>query len=246
MRTKWSHVLITFNEDDIKLVSFLHIDAMAITAHIDRWDVTRVLIDNGSQAEILFVSTFEQMGFDKKQLKEASKPLYDFGERRIEPIGSISLLVCFGSLRNTRTEYITFDVVDMNYPYNAIFGRGLLNTFEAMLHSLYLCVKVSGTLGVISIHGSQEDARNIEQGFAPSHRNVNCLQDAKAENSNGDVKSKNEDSFTSRPIEPECEAKRVPLDPRVSNKAVMITQDLSASEEAKLLSFFDKNSDVFT
>jgi hypothetical protein len=44
----------------------------------------RVLVDNGSQTEILFLSTFEQMGFDRKQLKEASKPLYGFGGRKIE------------------------------------------------------------------------------------------------------------------------------------------------------------------
>jgi hypothetical protein len=67
----------------------------------------------------------------------------------------------------------------MSYPYNAIFGRGLLNTFEAALHSLYLCLKVPTTMGVITIHGSQKDVRNIEQGFAPSHMNVNCLQDEK-------------------------------------------------------------------
>jgi hypothetical protein len=152
LRTKWSHIPLTFNEDGIKLVSFPHTDAMVIIVHIDKWDATRVLVDNDSQAKILFLSTFEQMGFDRKQLKEAPKPLYGFGGRRIEPIGSISLPVSFGSLRNTRIEYITFDVVDMNYPYNAIFGRGLLNTLEAVLHSLYLCLKVPAALGVISIH----------------------------------------------------------------------------------------------
>jgi hypothetical protein len=41
-------------------------DAMVITAHIDKWNVTRVLVDNGSQSEIMFLSTFEQMGFSKK------------------------------------------------------------------------------------------------------------------------------------------------------------------------------------
>jgi hypothetical protein len=186
------------------------------------------------------------MGFNRKQLKEASKPLYGFGGRRIGPIGSISLLVSFGSLHNARTEYIIFDVVGMNYHYNAIFGSGLLNTFEAALHSLYLYLKGSAALGVISIHGSQKDARNIEQGFAPGHINVNYLQDEKAENCNGDAKSKNEGSFTSRPIEPECETKRVPLDARVPDKAVMISQDLSTNEEAELLSFLDRNNDVFT
>jgi hypothetical protein len=73
---------------------------MVITTHIDKWDVIRILIDNGSHAEILFLSAFDQMGFDRKQLKEATKPLYGFGGRRIEPVGSISLLVSFSSLQN--------------------------------------------------------------------------------------------------------------------------------------------------
>jgi hypothetical protein len=43
---------------------------MVITIHIDRWVVPRILIDNGIQAEILFLSAFKKMGYDKKQLKE--------------------------------------------------------------------------------------------------------------------------------------------------------------------------------
>jgi hypothetical protein len=76
------------------------------------------------------------MGFDRKQLKEAPKPLYGFGGKRIKPVSSISLPVSFGNHHNTRTEYFTFDVVDMSYPYNAIFGSGLLNTFEQLFSLL--------------------------------------------------------------------------------------------------------------
>jgi hypothetical protein len=161
VRTKWSHVQITFTEVDIKLTSFPHTDMMVITAHIDKWNVKRVLVDNGSLAEILFLSTLEHMGFNKKQLKEASKPLYGFDGKKIEPVGSISLPVSFGTLTNARTDYITFDMVDMSYPYNAIFRR-VLNTFEAALHSLYRCLKIPATQGVISVHSSHKDARNIE------------------------------------------------------------------------------------
>jgi hypothetical protein len=98
IRTKWSHVQITFTEANIKLTSFPHTNAIVITAHIDKWNVMRVLVDNGNQVEILFFSTFEQMGFNKKQLKEASKPLYGFGGKKIELVGSISLPVSFGTL----------------------------------------------------------------------------------------------------------------------------------------------------
>jgi hypothetical protein len=81
-------MLITFTKAYIKFVSFPQTDAMVITSHIDKWDVGRVFVDNASQTEILFLSAFDQMGFNRKQLKEASKSLYGFIGRRIEPIGS--------------------------------------------------------------------------------------------------------------------------------------------------------------
>jgi hypothetical protein len=161
-QTKWSHVPLTFTKANIKLISFPHTNFMVITTHIDKWDVSRVLIDNGSQAEILFLTAFDQMGFNKNQLKETMNSLYGFRGRRVVPIGSISLSVSFGSQQNTQTEQVTFDVVDMHYPYNAIFGIGLLTTFETTLHSVYLCLKVPTPLAAISIHGNQREARNIE------------------------------------------------------------------------------------
>jgi hypothetical protein len=39
--------------------------------------------------------------------------------------------------------------------------------------------------------------------------------------------------------------KRVLLDPRVLDKTVMISQDITAREAIELLSFLDKNNDVF-
>jgi hypothetical protein len=50
----------------MNLVSFHHTDAMVLTVHIDRWDVPGIPIDNGSQAEILFLWAFKKMGYDKK------------------------------------------------------------------------------------------------------------------------------------------------------------------------------------
>jgi hypothetical protein len=69
---------ITFSFQDVNLASFPHTDAMVVTIHTDEWDVTKILIDNGSQAEILFLTAFDKIGFDQKQLKESTKPLYGF------------------------------------------------------------------------------------------------------------------------------------------------------------------------
>jgi hypothetical protein len=129
-KAKWSHMPITFSVEDINLALFPHTNALVVTVYIDRWDITRILIDNGSQAEILFLSVFEKMGYNQKQLKKPMKPLYGFGSKRIEHVSVITLPISFGTPQNPKTEYITFDVVDMHYMYNAIFRRGLLNTFK--------------------------------------------------------------------------------------------------------------------
>jgi hypothetical protein len=62
--TKWSHMPITFSAQDVNLASFPHTDAMVVTIHIDRRDITKILIDNDSQAEILFLVASENMGYD--------------------------------------------------------------------------------------------------------------------------------------------------------------------------------------
>jgi hypothetical protein len=55
---------ITFSTQDVNLASFPHTDAMVFTIHIDRRDITKILIDNDSQAEILFLVASENMGYD--------------------------------------------------------------------------------------------------------------------------------------------------------------------------------------
>jgi hypothetical protein len=56
----------------------------------------------------------------------------------------------------------------MEYPYNAIIGRGTLNAFEAILHPTYLCMKIPSEQGPIVVHGSQEAARRAEGSWMDS------------------------------------------------------------------------------
>jgi uncharacterized protein YfaT (DUF1175 family) len=86
---------ISFSAQDVDLALFPHTDAMVLTIHMDRWDVTKIFIDSGSQEEIFFVSVFKKMGYDKKQLKEPTKPFYGFGGKRIEMVGVITLPISF-------------------------------------------------------------------------------------------------------------------------------------------------------
>ena len=59
-------------------------------------------------------------------------------------------------------------VLGMEYPYNAIVGRGTLNAFEAILHPAYLCMKIPSEQGPIAVHGSQEAARKAKGKWTDS------------------------------------------------------------------------------
>jgi hypothetical protein len=44
----------------VNLASFPHTNAMVLTIHFDRWDISRILVNNGNQEEILFLLAFEK------------------------------------------------------------------------------------------------------------------------------------------------------------------------------------------
>jgi len=127
----------------------------------------------------------------------------------------------------------------MNYPYLAIFGRGLINKFKAVVHQLYLCMKMPASRGIITVRGDQQLARDIERGVAPGQRNVHVLEAQKTATF-GKI-SKEKVTFDEG-----CEVKRVPLDKHLPDKVVTISATLSEEEEKELLDFRNKNKDVFT
>ena len=96
------------------------------------------------------------MNIDRNLLQPADIPLIGFGGKRVEALGKISLPVSLGDTFNPRIEHVTFGVVEMNYPYLAIFGRGLINKFEAVVHQLYLCTKMPTSKSIITVRGNQQ------------------------------------------------------------------------------------------
>jgi hypothetical protein len=123
VQTRWSHVPLTFDARDVDLRSSPHVDAMVINCSVAGWDLHKVLVDNGSQADIIFLHAFDRMGISHSLLKPSDNPLYGFGGKGTFPIGKIELPLSFGVAPNARSEQVTFDIVDMVYPYNAIMGR---------------------------------------------------------------------------------------------------------------------------
>jgi proline racemase len=76
-----------------------------------------------------------------------------------------------------RTEVITFDVVDFEYPYNAIFGHNTINKFTAVIHQGYLLMKIPTAAGVISVYDSQEEARRAERNMSVHNRQIHVINE---------------------------------------------------------------------
>jgi hypothetical protein len=242
VQTRWSHVPLTFDDRDVDLRSAPHVDAMVINCSVAGWDLHKVLVDNGSQADIIFLHAFDRMGISHSLLKPSNNPLYGFGGKGTFLVGKIELPLSFGVAPNAQSEQVTFDIIDMVYPYNAIMGRGSINKFEAAIHGLYLCMKIPGPQGVITVYGNQQTTRNIERDFVPWQRNVHCLM-TQREGMEGNHPVTNDK--VKAQLQSNDRTKAVPLDPAMPRQTVVISEDLTSQDKEKLISCLSKNKDVF-
>jgi hypothetical protein len=66
----------------------------------------KLLVDNGSSADIIFIDAYDKMGLNRNLLQPLDTPLYGFGRRVIRAIGKVSLPISFGTVQNARTKYL--------------------------------------------------------------------------------------------------------------------------------------------
>jgi hypothetical protein len=235
VRSKWSHIPITISQEDLHLKDYPHNDAMVISCVIKGFLVHNVLVDTGSATYIIFAKAFRHMQEPEDKIHDATHPLCGFGGRQIVALGKITMLVTFGYVHNTRTEQVVFDIVDIEYPYNAIIGRGTLNAFEAILHPTYLCIKIPSKQGPIAIHGSQEAARRAEGSWIDS-KAIHNIDGAK---SCQQYKHKREKAASADQPKPMllCED--------IADQRVLLGSQLSNEKEKTLIRFLFNNKDVF-
>jgi hypothetical protein len=235
IKSKWSHIPITFSQEDLQLKDYPHNDAMVISCVIKGFLVHNVLLDTGSAADIIFAKAFRQMQEQDDKIHDATHPLCGFGGRQIVALGKITMSITFGYVHNTRTEQIVFDIVDMEYPYNAIIGRGTLNDFEAILHPRYLCMKIPYDQGLIAMHGSQEAARRAEGNWTDS-KAIHNIDEAKAHEQ---YKHKRDKAVSTDQPKPMllCED--------ITEQKVLLGSQLSSEQEKTLLRFLINNNDFF-
>ena len=119
---------ISFTDEDAERIHHPHDDAIVITLLIADYTTRRVLVDNGSSADILYYPAFQQMRLGRDQLRPVCSPLIGFGGMKVQPVGTITLPIVVGSYSQQITREVNFLVVDYSSSYNAIIGRPTLNS----------------------------------------------------------------------------------------------------------------------
>ena len=112
-------LIISFSDEDKIGTIQPHDDALVITLRIGGYDVKRVMVDQGSVAEIMYSDLYKGLNLKSEDLTPYSSPLVSFEGKLIIPKGQIRLPVQIGS----EVVEVDFIVVDAYSPYTAIVAR---------------------------------------------------------------------------------------------------------------------------
>ncbi|XP_030931185.1 uncharacterized protein LOC115957091 [Quercus lobata] len=118
-KLKYTREPIAFNNDDLEGTIQPHDDVLVVTTRINGFIVKRVLIDQGSGAEVMYLDLYRGLGLKKEDLSKYDTPLMGFDGRMAIPERQITLPVNMEG----KEMMVTFIVVASFYPYKAILGR---------------------------------------------------------------------------------------------------------------------------
>ncbi|XP_050249411.1 uncharacterized protein LOC126696755 [Quercus robur] len=220
---------ITFTDEDAERIHHPHDDALVITLMITDYTTRRVLVDNGSSADILYFPAFQQMRLGRDWLRPVNSPLVGFGGMKVQPVGTISLSVVVGAYPRQVTKDVNFLVVDCPSSYNAIIGRPTLNSWKAVTSTYHLSVKFPTEHRVGQVQGDQLAARECYLAMLAMDEQIQAM-------------NIEERRMVAEPTEA---LEDISLDEENPEKCTRVGADLEEKIKEDLVHFLKKNIDVF-
>ena len=150
---------MSFNEEDTKGVKQPHNDPLVIMLTIEGFNTKRILVDNGSSVDIIYLPAFQQLKLNPGRLRPFDSPLVSFSGDRVYPKGIVTLTVTVGTYLKQLTRQLDFLVVDCPSSYDVIIGRPTLNCWKSATSTYCLKVKFPTENGVGEVKGDQVLAR---------------------------------------------------------------------------------------
>ena len=152
-------IAITFSDSDLEGCQHPHNDPLVIKAVVANKTIHRILVENGSSADIIFALAFNKMGIGREKLEPTNTHLRGFSEEKVLPLGSIQLVLTLGDPPFQATMTVRFLIVDDPSTYNVLLGRPSLNTIKAIPSAYHMVIKFPTTNGVGMVQGDQRVAR---------------------------------------------------------------------------------------
>ena len=150
---------ITFSDSDLEGCQHPHDDPLVVRAVVANKTVHRVLVDNGSSADIIFASAFDKMGIGREKLDPVNMHLRGFSGEKVLPLGSIQLVLTLGEPPCQATTTARFLIIDAPSAYNMLLGRPSLNVIKAIPSAYHMMIKFPTVSGVGMVQGDQRVAR---------------------------------------------------------------------------------------
>ncbi|XP_068504417.1 uncharacterized protein [Phaseolus vulgaris] len=137
----WESDLV-FTKADLRDVVPHDNDPVVISVVTAGRRVHRVLVDQGSSANVMFWSTYNKLQLSPDLLRPYTGCLYEFAGDQVEVRGYLELRTTFINGTASRTESIRYLVVNANSAYNILLGRPVLNRLRAMAPTRHMKMKL--------------------------------------------------------------------------------------------------------
>ncbi|XP_068504586.1 uncharacterized protein [Phaseolus vulgaris] len=135
--------------------------------------VHRVLVDQGSSADVMFLSTFNKLRLSPDLLRPYTGCLYGFADNQVEVRGYLELRTTFTDGEASRIESIRYLVVNANSAYNILLVGPALNRLNAVSSTRHMKMKMPDLSGkVIVIKSDQEEARKCYENSLKLRKSV--------------------------------------------------------------------------
>ncbi|XP_074376777.1 uncharacterized protein LOC141718291 [Apium graveolens] len=202
---------LMFGESDKKNIREPQQDGLVISLPVGNCLIKRILVDNGSAANIMMLSTLTQMGLAESDMIKKSTTLVGFSGETKRTLGEITLPTYAQEVNLLEL----FCIIDVDSSYNIIMGRPWIHNLKAVPSTYHQVLKFPTPWGAQEIRGDQTMAQDCY---------MMCLKPT--------VQHQGDKTPVATVTGPEQLAE---VDLTAGDKKVLIGEDLSPTIEANLI-----------
>ncbi|XP_027916049.1 uncharacterized protein LOC114175492 [Vigna unguiculata] len=166
---------ITFSADDTKDIVPHEDDPVVLSVIMMGRNVHRVLIDQGSSADVMFWDTFVGLQIPRDQLLPFDGVLVGFSSEQVEVRGYVDLRTTFSDEHAAKTIVIKYIVVNALSSYNMLLGRPSLNKLGTVVSTTHLKMKFPAEGKIVTMKVDQEVARKCYEKSLRTRRDAYSL-----------------------------------------------------------------------